>query len=288
MPKIMNLILPAVASLTLLSPAVAAPALWEVRDADSAIWLFGSFHVLPEELAWRTPLFDEIVSAADEVVFEANVGPAAIADIGAKAFAIGIYTDGTLLTDVIDDGSEAKLRSFASSVDLPVGSVLAMKPWFAANTLSVAAMAAQGFTAGGVEFVLQPELPAGKQAFLETGEEQLAVLAGAPEAEQIALLVSTLDEAETMPKVMDKMMSNWVKGTPDRLADLFLAEMGGFEDAFLDRLIFARNRDWIPALETRLAENTKAVVVVGAAHLIGEGSVLDLLETAGYTVKRVQ
>ena len=76
--------------------------------------------------------------------------------------------------------------------------------------------------------------------------------------------------------------------TLEKDSDLFLMEMGGFEEAFLERLIYARNRNWMEPLETMLATNQENLVVVGAAHLIGDGSVLDLLERAGYEVERIQ
>lgn len=270
------------------APVVAAPAMWEVRDDDSAIRLFGSFHVLPEGLEWRTLLFDRVVAEADSIVFEADVRPTAMAEIGAEAFVRGIYTDGRLLSDFIEPGAEEKLREIASALELPVGTLLAMKPWFAANTISVSAMAAEGYKAEGVEFVLQPELSDERQGYLETGQQQLDVLSGAPESEQLAMLEATLEEIDGFPKMLDKMVSNWVDGTPDKLADLFLSEMGGFEEAFLERLIYQRNRNWIAPLETMLAENKKALVIVGAAHLIGDGSVLDLLGEAGYRIERIQ
>lgn len=281
-------LLPVIATLGMTAPAIAAPGLWEVRDDDSAIWLFGSFHILPEGAEWRTGLFDNILRDADKVVFETDVGAAAMAQVGAAAFARGIYTDGTILTDVIDDDMEARLREEAGLMGLQLGPVLAMKPWMATNTISVAAMAGKGYDQLGVEYVLQPELPPERMAFLETGDQQLDVLAGAPEDEQIAMLESTLDELPTLSKQMGKMVDNWANGTPERLAEMFVMEMGGYETAFLDRLLYARNRNWMGPLETMLAENQENLVVVGAAHLIGDGSVLDLLEKAGYEVERIQ
>ena len=270
------------------APAAAAPAMWEVRDSDSAIWLFGSFHVLPPDLQWRTKLFDDTLAAADKVVFEADVRPSAMASIGAEAFLRGIYTDGTLLTDVIDDRTEGKLRAIASELSLPVGSLLAMKPWFAALTVSSGATASIGYTAEGVEYVLQPELAAERQIYLESGKEQLDVLSAAPEDEQLAMFEATLDEIDGMAKVLDKMTSSWSQGTPEKLGDLFLSQTGMYGDAFLERLIYARNRNWMPSLENMLAENTEAMVIVGAGHLIGENSVIDLLEKSGYEIERIQ
>ncbi len=278
----------AAAALGMMQPAWAEPALWEVRDDDSAVWIFGSFHILPDGAQWRTELFDTVLADADKVVFEADIRPGAVAQVGAEAFVRGVYTDGTLLTDVLDDATERDLRDHAEEINLPMGSILAMRPWMATNTITVQALANAGYKAEGVEFVIQPELPEDRLVFLETGNEQLDILAGAPADEQLAMLTSTLEELEILPKMMDKMLDSWLDGTPEELADLFLEEMGGFEGAFLERLIYARNRNWISPLERMLSDNQQNLVVVGAAHLIGEGSVFDLLQNAGYEIERIQ
>ncbi|MHA6730475.1 TraB/GumN family protein [Devosia sp. A369] len=281
-------LLPVLLGFALASPVLADPALWEVRDDDSSIWLFGSFHILPEGTEWRTELFDGVLAEADSVVFETDVRPAAIAQMGANAFARGVYVDGTLLTDVMDEALEAQLRQQAAAMDMPMGMVLAMRPWMATNTITVQMLAAHGYQDQGVEFILQPEISEERLGFLETGAEQLEVLAGAPDDEQLAMLQATLDQLDALPKLMDKMKTRWVDGTPEQLADLFLMELGGFETAFLDRLLYARNQNWLGPIEAMLAENQENLIIVGAAHLIGDGSVLDLLEQAGYRVQRVQ
>ena len=270
------------------SPVLAAPELWEVRDDDSAVWLFGSFHILPEGTAWRTELFDIVLRDADSVVFEADVRPAAQMNLTAEALARGIYTDGTLLTKMLDEGTTEQLHDVTDELGIGFGIIAAMRPWFAANTLSVAGIMAAGYSGEGVEFVLQPELDDERIGFLETGMEQLDLLANAPPEEQLAFLQSTLEEMPKLPKMLSKLLRHWTEGTPEELAALFLGEGGGFEDEFLERLIYARNRNWIPQLEARLATNDQSLIVVGAAHLVGEGSVLDLLEKAGYEVVQIQ
>jgi len=288
MKLVAHTLLTLVVVLALAQPSQAEPALWEVRDDDSAIWLFGSFHVLPEDAAWRTELFEAVLEDADKIVFEADIRPAAVAKVGAEAFVRGVYTDGTLLTDSLDDETETYLRQQIADINLPMGSILAMRPWMATNTITVQALTEAGYLAEGVESVLQPTLPDARLVFLETGAEQLDVLAGAPENEQVAMLTASLDEIETLPKVMDKMLDRWLDGTPEKLADLFLTEMGGVETAFLDRLLYARNRNWMSPLDSMLGQDQKNLVIVGAAHLIGDGSVLDLLEQAGYEIERIQ
>lgn len=50
------------ALLATVAPASAAPALWQVSDADSKIWLFGSFHLLPPSTEWRTDILERTMA----------------------------------------------------------------------------------------------------------------------------------------------------------------------------------------------------------------------------------
>src|SRR3954465_1017706 len=46
------------------------PAMWKVADKDTIISLFGTFHLLPQGGAWRTPAFDKALASSDELVME--------------------------------------------------------------------------------------------------------------------------------------------------------------------------------------------------------------------------
>lgn len=63
------------------------------------------------------------------------------------------------------------------------------------------------------------------------------MLAGAWDDEQVAMLMATLDEIPTMPKLMGKLMHNWVTGEPKHLAALLAAEIGETNSVFIDRLL---------------------------------------------------
>ena len=40
----------------------ARPALWEVSDADTKIYLFGTIHLLPSDYQWRTPALNRALN----------------------------------------------------------------------------------------------------------------------------------------------------------------------------------------------------------------------------------
>ena len=83
------------------------------------------------------------------------------------------------------------------------------------------------------------------------------------------------------------MIDAWTNGDVDMLASL-TAPKSEAETAAIEMLLLQRNRNWMPTIERLLRENREDLIVVGAAHLAGAGSVLDLLEDAGYTVTRIQ
>src|SRR6059058_885712 len=55
--------------------APAHPALWEVADADTTIYLFGTIHLLPENVQWRTTKFDQAAQGSQQLIVETIVDP---------------------------------------------------------------------------------------------------------------------------------------------------------------------------------------------------------------------
>lgn len=269
--------------------AMAAPAIWKVSDEDSAVWLFGSIHLLPQGTEWRTETFDKLIDEADRVYFETDLGPAAQADIVALTMKRGFNFDGQLLSAQIDAKLMGKVRSAAGEFAVPVPTLLAMQPWLAASTISVSALVQAGYDPNaGVDNELTGEIPVERQGFLETAEEQIDAIAGGSKDEQILMLEATLSEMDRLVAMIDEMKAAWLEGDIEPLADLFIAEMGAYGEGFMERLIIHRNQNWVTQIEAMLETDEAAFLVVGAGHLVGEHSVVTLLEEAGYSSERVQ
>lgn len=276
-------------ALLLAQPVLAAPAIWKVSDEDSSIWLFGSIHLLPAGTDWRTEVLDDLLAAADKVYFETDLGPQAQAEIVALTMQRGFAMDGRLLNQRIDSKLMGKVRSAAAEFAVPVPTLLAMQPWLAASTISVSALVRAGYDPNaGVEMELAKEIDVDRQGFLETAEQQIDAIAGGTDQDQVVMLEATLRELDTIVEMIDEMKTAWLDGTPEELADLFIAEMGAYGEGFMDRLIVQRNRNWVEQIEVMLDNNESAVLVVGAGHLVGEYSVVTMLEEAGYSSERVQ
>lgn len=267
------------------APALAAPAMWKVSDADSSIYLFGSIHVFTRDIDWRTPEFDRELKAADLVYFEMVFDEAAYATIGRMTLVEGRMRGGQTLWDVLTADQADTVRNAIAASGLDPVAFDTMRPWMAEIMLSGGMV--QGAKVG-VELQVDAEVPAEKKRGLETAEEQMSFFSAVSEADQIANLVSTAEQMALVDngQVIEDLTDAWAAGDVDALDALNRKELGGGDPRF-DRLITQRNKRWATQLESVLADNDNALVIVGAGHLVGSGSVPDLLERAGYAVERV-
>jgi uncharacterized protein len=267
--------------------AGTALPLWEVSHEGRSLHILGSVHLLRQEIY---PLDDAIYRAfdgADVVAFELDFDEMMAA--APMMMQRGMYGDGRTLSDVLPEDLHADLATRAGEYGLPLAMVDGMKPWMAAMTLSSLVLQRSGFEASaGLDLHLHERAKARGMGImgLETAEEQIDVFEGLDEPAQIAFLRSTLDQLDGTVAQMDVATELWRRGDTAGLGEMFIEQMGDQPQA-LERLLFERNRSWIPRIEALLAGERRAIVVVGVGPLAGEQNVIDLLRERGYTVTQL-
>lgn len=267
--------------------ATAAPAIWEVSDADSKIWLFGSVHVLPPNIAWRTPKLDDLVKQSEQVFFEADIGPLGQLAVIINGIRMGLGQRPDWFQRLTAEQKD-KLTSAVAPLGLSVDHLGALQPWLADAMIQEKVIETLGYTpSAGVDVTLQAELPKERKAYFETVAEQLALLAADPVDVQVNRLMITVDTVPTLGKEMTNMANAWSSGDVGALAKE-MADDPTMDEGFTKSLVTDRNANWLKTIEGLLADNHQDLIVVGAGHLAGDGSVVDLLANAGFTVQRIQ
>jgi uncharacterized protein YbaP (TraB family) len=267
--------------------AGAAPALWEVSDADSKVWLFGSIHVLRPDVEWRTPLFDQTLKAAEQVYFEADIGPLGQLGLVIQSLRMSLNRQEPWQARI----GVAQMQDVIDALQ-PLGFTLPQlqnyPPWLAEAMVEESAVEKRGYQpALGVDSILQAELPKERKAYFETAVQQMEMLAAEPVDKQVARFVVGVTGLDKMPAQLDAMTDAWAAGKSDDLADQ-IADDPTLDDAFAQRMVRDRNANWVTTIKGLLKDDHQDLIVVGAAHLTGDGSVIDLLSKAGFTVQRIQ
>ena len=97
---------------------------------------------------------------------------------------------------------------------------------------------------------------------------------------QAEYLLSSLAEAHDLPKEVDSMVKAWNRGDTLWFERQMKTEFGR-DPSLYQSVLVARNRKWIPKIEALLNDDKNYLVIVGTGHLVGRGSVLELLKKDG-------
>jgi uncharacterized protein YbaP (TraB family) len=285
-------------SLTLVATPVAArateiarPALWEVSDPDTTIYLFGTIHLLPEKYQWRSAKLDQAVEGSQQLVVETIVDDKNPQKLMAAMAALAFSTPNLPpLAERVPPAKRAALAEAIKRNGLPPHALDRMETWAAAFLLLGDQFKAMGLKGGeGVEAVLRNTFisegkPIGE---LETNIEQLGFFDKLPETAQRQLLEGAIDEPKSVSKDFHGMLAAWVRGDVNAIARTFNRDLSGSPE-LQQALIKRRNANWSKWIEQRLRQPGQIMIAVGAGHLAGANSVIDLLKRDGYRVRRVQ
>jgi uncharacterized protein YbaP (TraB family) len=274
------------------APALAQPAMWAVKDADSTIYFLGTVHLLKPETEWRTEKLDAAIAEATELWLELpSTDPAKMAgEMMGLVARYGMAPNQRLSKDLTPE--ELKTLDEAARLSgLTAAQLDIFRPWFAAITISTSAMTHAGYDpTSGVDskiegiFGAREITPKG----LETAEEQIKVFAGMPREDELEYLRQTIEDYREAPTELDEMVANWAKGDLAAMEDMFVTEMKAEDAALYDAILTKRNANWVVQIEEMLKGSGTIFIAVGAGHLIGPDSVIAMLDAKGIKAERVQ
>lgn len=268
----------------------ADPALWVVRDADTTIYLFGTFHVLDG----RTWFNDEVKTAFDgsqELVLEARL-PQDSAALAMQMMQYAQDSSGRTISSRLTPHQNSVLNSALARMGVPAGGFDRFEPWFVSLMLTASMAQDLGITAeNGPETILTRaaqarSIPIGE---LEGMEYQIRIFDQMPDALQTAQLAQTLDEYAMARAKLGPMLAAWSTGDVERLGAITEeAEGDDANSRALHQLLFAnRNNAWATWIQQRLGRPGIVFIAVGAGHLAGRDSVQNALRSRGIQSARV-
>lgn len=266
----------------------ADPALWVVKDRDTTIYLFGTFHLLPEGYRWFDGAVKQAFDSSSELITEV-VEPdgAKLAPLMAR---MAINPNGPPLTSKLSEKAKGDYQRAMAELELPVEPFERLDPWAAALNIQLALFDKMGFGPdSGAETVLNAAAKsAGKtRGELESAELQLRIFDSMPERAQLALLETTVESLPEQRQQLAQMLASWAAGDAKTLTTLLNQSLA--ETPELYRIMVTdRNARWAQWIANRMQKPGTVFIAVGAAHLAGTGSVQDYLKARKLKAKRVR
>ena len=274
--------------LCVLSGSVRAePAAWRVTGEETGeLLLLGSVHYLRQEDYPLPANIDALYQQADVLVMELDLDDLDALSVQGSFVGAGMLPPGSSLETVLTPAVYELAESRSAEFGLDLSFMASFEPWLVAITLMDLGMNALGFNAsqGLEQHLLRRAASDGKEILgLETLEDQIGVFDQLSIEEQEALLLQTLNELDSADEAMEELLIAWRDGQLDTLATELTADFADFPTLYR-HLVTDRNERWLDSLRQLLEAGGRYLVVVGALHLVGDDSVIELLRDQGLSV----
>ena len=241
-------------------PPTDQPAMFVVRDADTTIYIFGTFHALDGRSQWFGKHVRDAFEQSDELVLET----------------------------LVPEGPQPAQSMAPTS--LRARSVIPSASFLATTRMAINAGRSQGMQVGnGADMVLRHVAEAeGKPVEgLETLQLQIDMFSRLPAtpAPRAGQPVATDGSMDGLSKAMGDMQAAWKRGDQS----VFVRMLGQLQQASPDtyRMMFTeRNERWADWVRARMQTPGTVFVAVGAGHLAGPDSLLVKLAARGIPSQR--
>jgi len=278
---------------TLNTVKTGTPALWKVTGTQpgqiGVVYMFGTIHILPNDVQWRTPTLEAAIADSDQLVIE--VLGLDDPQNAARIFSRLAVSPGQEKLDArIDPCLRDDLDRIIDASNISERTLNRMETWAAALSLASAQTKGLGLhSSSSVEKKLLAQFKAAEKPIeaLETIELQLGYFDKLPEAQQRKMLASVVEDSADAQKAFEKLFNAWMTGDLEEIVTL--SDTGILTDAKTRQyLLVARNLDWAEQLDKRLQKAGTSLVAVGAAHLVGPDAVQETLAKRGYKIEKIQ
>lgn len=291
------LVLPRAARRSLLLAAlIAAPSafaessVWLASSGEQKVYLGGTVHLLRASDYPLPAAFETAYQDADQLYFETDIAGLNDFAVQAKLLQLLTYSDEQSLRSVLDDGAYQALSAHLTATGLPMQMVEKFKPGLLVSTLQVIEFQKMGFTPQGVDTYFNTRAmgdgkPVGELEPIDAQISFIAEMGVGNESEFVRLSLADLEDISTS---MEQMIGAWRSGDDAALATLFVNDMKDTYPALYDGLLVQRNNAWMEKIEAMFEDEDTEFVLVGAAHLVGEDGLLNLLRKKGVTITQLE
>jgi uncharacterized protein YbaP (TraB family) len=272
-------------------PAAASAAtpnfLWKITSPQGrAIYLVGSVHLLSPDYYPLAPAFDEAFAASDLLVEELDMAEMLDPVGQMKMLSRGRLPAGQSLDQQLKPDTVALVSRALNAMGLPFEPLKQFKIWMLAITMQATAWEKAGFDQRlglDLHFYERAKAQGKPVQGLETLDFQLSRFDGMSNEVQERLLVETIKELDSTKETFTKMAEAWRTGDVAAVEQQVMSELQT-EPEMYNRLLVERNRTWLPTITALFSRPQPALVVVGAAHLVGKDGLLEGLRNLGYIV----
>ena len=256
-----------------------AQLLWKIsgQNLSKESYLYGTIHLVPKEKFIVKKSIDKAFNLSEILALEIDLNMSLKDKINAAREMI--LPNNKKLSDYMSVEEFVKLKSYCrDTLHISKGKFnryLRLKPFFFSAVLVQESIGkSKGYDTYFQKMANKKKMPL---VGLEKLEDQLSLVNKLDMQEQIdALKESSSAELNEYYEMLDLYMKEDII-TLEKLIN----NSESMDENFKENFLINRNKNWMPVIEN-LVQKKSSFIAVGAAHLLGEEGVIQLLKNKGY------
>ncbi len=257
--------------------------LWKVsgKKLDEPSYLYGTIHIQAKEVFAFDPLVYDKIKSCDALAVELIMD-----EIDPETTKALMLMEEGSIADYLSDEEYHLLDSvMKAKTGQPLVLFEKMKPFFLSSQIMQTMMPKEMPLALDMHLIDTARKMDKNILALETLAGQIGAIDKMTEEEQVDMLMDGLaDEDNSMEKQFNRLVDAYVAQDLDSLQ--VLMQDTALPESFGKELIVKRNKGMAKTIHKIMKKQT-VFAAFGAAHLVDENGVIELLRKKGYTVEKV-
>lgn len=269
---------------------IAESSVWLVEKGANKVYLGGTIHLL-RATDYPLPVeFEKAYHQSQLVTFETNIKQLNNPDISRQMLFKMSYQDKRTIQSETSPEVYQQLNNYAKSAGISLKFMRKAKPGMLMSAFMLNELGKIGVNQEGIDmYFLNKALDDNKKTlFLETPVQQIDFLAEIGIGNEDRFYQSLMRDIEQTQTLFSKMVKYWRSGNNVMLDAATNQMMKADSPQTFETLIVQRNLNWLPTIEQYFETPEIELILVGAAHLIGEQGLLNKLAAKGYKVSKLQ
>jgi len=257
--------------------------LWEItgKKLEKPSYLYGTIHIQAEDVFSFDPLVYNKLKSCDALAVELVMDEIDKTAVRDKM----IMEEGSIKDYLTEEEYDLLDSVVKEKVGQPLFLFEKMKPFFLSSQIMQTSMPKEKPLALDMHLIASARKMDMEVVPLEEFSDQIGAIDKISLQEQTDMLMDNITDAETsMEEEFEKLVRAYVSQDLDSLK--IMMQDTALPEAFAKELLVRRNKGMAGEIH-KIMKKKSVFAAFGAAHLVGEKGVIELLRKKGYTLKPV-
>ena len=262
------------------------PAIWQITSENSTAYLLGSISIGNDDFYPLCPKIETLFAETTKLVVEVDLTTVNPEEVNLSILEQALYPGEDTIDQHLSGEEFALLEETLARFGIPVNNLIKFRPWFLKIMVETLNYQIVGyFPEQGVDLYFLKKAGDKEIVGLETAAFQATLWAQfSANTEKTAFVDTLTSDLESKAR---NLVAAWWSGDLKNLEKMIFQDLqkDPIYREIYEKVYFERNRKMAEQISELLATSDTYFILIHAGHLVGDQSIISILQQQGFNVK---